>query len=298
MSQMLQDEPELISLPFPATQTIRASARSLISLFGVHVDNIDMRAALDLLEQAISGPRTSSKGIYFVNASTLNLASEHPEYRELLNRGFRVFGDGTGVRWAARWQGKPMKANLNGTDLVPELFERTAGQGYRYYLLGATDETIQRAAANAQRRFPGWNLVGWHHGYVDAQSSPQVIEQINAAQPHLLLVGMGNPLQENWIDRYLPELDVPLCMGTGGLFDHWAGNLRRASRLVRYAGYEWLQLLLQQPHKWRRYLLGNPLFLWRMVKYGAADQAETVRLAQDCVAEAALAAGHDAVQAH
>jgi N-acetylglucosaminyldiphosphoundecaprenol N-acetyl-beta-D-mannosaminyltransferase len=82
---------------------------------------------------------------------------------------------------------------------------------------------------------------------------------------------MGNPLQEQWIDRHLDQLRVPLCLGTGGLFDHWAGNLRRAPRWVRRLGYEWVQLLMQQPHKWRRYLLGNPAFLWRMVSHRRQD---------------------------
>jgi len=239
-----------------------------VTILGVGISNIDEPQALAMLEDCLQQPREASRAIYFVNAHTLNVATDQPVFRALLNRGFRVFGDGTGIRWAARWQGVRMRANLNGTDLVPRLFEQTAGQGYRYYLLGATDDTIARAAAAAQARFPGWTLAGFHHGYVDDISSSAVIEQINAAQPHLLLVGMGNPLQEQWLDRHLPELRVPLCMGTGGLFDHWAGNLRRAPRWVRKLGYEWLQLLLQQPHKARRYLVGNPKFLWRMMRSG------------------------------
>jgi N-acetylglucosaminyldiphosphoundecaprenol N-acetyl-beta-D-mannosaminyltransferase len=134
-----------------------------------------------------------------------------------------------------------------------------------------TADTIERAAATATDRFPGWTLVGHHHGYIDMHQAPGVINSINHARPHVLLVGMGNPLQEQWIDRHLDKLQVPLCLGTGGLFDHWAGNLRRAPRWVRRLGYEWLQLLLQQPHKWRRYLLGNPAFVWRMVSQRAED---------------------------
>ena len=76
---------------------------------------------------------------------------------------------------------------------------------------------------------------------------------------------MGNPLQEQWIDRNLNRLDAGVAIGVGGLFDHLAGNLRRAPLWVRAAGCEWVQILLQQPHKWRRYILGNPRFLYRMV---------------------------------
>jgi N-acetylglucosaminyldiphosphoundecaprenol N-acetyl-beta-D-mannosaminyltransferase len=255
-----------------ASQPVTAAADArFVSVFGVRIANLPEYEAVWQLERSISEYRSPAKAIYFVNAHTLNLAARDPAYRQLLNRGHYVFGDGTGVRWAARARGVAMKANLNGTDLVPRLFRHAAGQGYRYFLLGATADTIERAAARAQDRFPGWMLAGHHHGYIDLHHAPDVIKRINDARPHVLLVGMGNPLQEQWIDRHLDKLRVPLCLGTGGLFDHWAGNLRRAPRWVRRLGYEWVQLLVQQPHKWRRYLLGNPAFLWRMVRHRRQD---------------------------
>src|SRR5688572_16979779 len=112
------------------------------------------------LEQLLVERYDDARAIYFVNAHTLNLASENPDYRDLLNDADYVFGDGTGVRWAARVRGMRMQANLNGTDLVPRLFHDTAGRGYRYFLFGATPDTIDRAASNAQQCFPGWTLAG------------------------------------------------------------------------------------------------------------------------------------------
>ena len=88
---------------------------------------------------------------------------------------------------------------------------------------------IARAAATAQRTFPGWIAAGFHHGYLfDRHSTADVVRQINDARPDVLLVGMGNPLQETWIHQHRQELEVPLCIGVGGLFSYWAGNLRRA----------------------------------------------------------------------
>jgi len=89
---------------------------------------------------------------------------------------------------------------------------------------------------------------------------------INRAAPDMLLVAMGNPLQERWLHAHLPALRVPVSVGVGGLFDHWAGNLRRAPVWVRRLGIEWVQILLHQPHKWRRYVLGNPKFIVRAVR--------------------------------
>jgi N-acetylglucosaminyldiphosphoundecaprenol N-acetyl-beta-D-mannosaminyltransferase len=84
---------------------------------------------------------------------------------------------------------------------------------------------------------------------------------------------MGNPMQEQWIHGHLPMLEVPVSIGVGGLFDHWGGTLRRAPLWVRCLGIEWVQLLIQQPHKWRRYVLGNPKFVCRALSDAHASRS-------------------------
>jgi N-acetylglucosaminyldiphosphoundecaprenol N-acetyl-beta-D-mannosaminyltransferase len=268
MKTIEQDE---TSIDFPLDAAAALRDDSNLSVFGVRIANLDEVAAVGLLEQMIDEYNGRAQAVYFANAHTLNFAAQQPAFREVLNRAACVFGDGTGVRWAARCRGVRMRANLNGTDLVPRLFHDTAGRGLKYFFLGTTAETVARAAAKAQELFPGWTLAGHHHGFIDKHRCPEVIEQINAARPHLLLVCMGNPLQEQWIDRHLGALRVPICMGAGALFDRWAGDLPRAPRWLRRLGHEWAHILLRQPHKWRRYLLGNPLFLWRTMAWRRRD---------------------------
>jgi N-acetylglucosaminyldiphosphoundecaprenol N-acetyl-beta-D-mannosaminyltransferase len=248
-----------------------ASDVETVDVLGVGIANLSQTEAVVAMKQLIDCDDDVSRGLFIVNAHTLNLAHENPAYRDVLNGGSMVFGDGTGVRWAARHKGVQMRANLVGTDLLPTLLCATAGLGYRYFLLGSTEETIANAARTAKYLFPGWTLAGYHHGYV-IDDSRRAIEEINAAKPHLLMVGMGNPLQEQWIHDHLDELRVPLSVGVGGLFDHWGGNLKRAPLWVRRLGVEWLQILLQQPQqKWRRYIIGNGQFLARIARDGAAS---------------------------
>lgn len=113
-------------------------------------------------------------------------------------------------------------------------------------------------------RFSGVRVVGMQHGYFLPSEEDAICADIVAKDPDVVLVGMGNPLQEWLIDRYLAHFKRGVVIGVGGLFDHLANNLRRAPLWVRQAGFEWAQILWQQPYKWRRYLLGNPLFLYRM----------------------------------
>ncbi|PND57581.1 glycosyltransferase [Mycobacterium sp. ENV421] len=240
-----------------------------VSIFGNTVANLTESEALEWLERGVQ-PHKSRK-MYIVNAHTLNTAASDPAYAAVLRRADLVVGDGTGVRLAARVRGVRMKANLVGTDLMPNFFAATAGRGYRCFLLGADADSIERAADYFRRNFPGWILAGYHHGYMTAENIDSVIAAINEAAPELLLVGMGNPLQETWIDTHAAAIDVGVSVGVGGLFDHWGGNLKRAAPWVRRIGFEWVQLLLQQPHKARRYLVGNGVFLWRTARTRSSD---------------------------
>lgn len=237
-----------------------------VVIFGVVIKNLSTQEAIADIEHIFNHWKSRAHSIYIVNAHTLNLVYEDPYYKNVILSADRVLADGTGVRWAAWNRGIHMRDNLVGTDLIPLLFASTAGRGYRYYLLGSDEETVKRAANYATDAYPGWELAGFHNGYINIDSVAQVIEAINNSNAQLLLVGMGNPTQELWIHTYLYQLHVPVCIGVGGLFDHWGGNLRRAPLWVRKLGYEWLQLLVQQPYKWRRYILGNPKYLFRVVR--------------------------------
>lgn len=247
-----------------ATATIQPP----FSVLGVRIQNVVREQATAMIERLIGRRDGPTAGVYFVNAHTLNLAATDPAYRDVLNRGELVLADGTGVRWAARLQGVRLAENLNGTDFIPAFFQATAPRGYSYFLLGADEPTVAAAADYARQTFRGWRQAGFHHGFLTGDAmEAAAMERINAARPDVLLVGMGNPIQELWIERNRPRLRVPVCMGVGGLFDFWAGNVRRAPGWLRRAGHEWLWRLTQQPaEKASRYLVGNPTFLVRVLR--------------------------------
>lgn len=242
----------------------------IAEVLGVLFIDISIPEAILRLEALIRGEPRRTRSVFFVNAHTLNLAVEDPSFLASLNTGDLVFGDGTGVRWAARLRGRRLVDNVNGTDLVPAFLRATGGHGYRYYMLGGETDTVERAAEEAQKLFGGWELVGHRNGFIGPGGSDGVVAKINETRPDVLLVGMGEPLQERWILANQDTLSVPMCVAVGGLFDHWGGNLRRAAPWVRRLGFEWLQLLFQQPHKFARYMLGNPKFLIRAVRSAAS----------------------------
>ena len=248
-----------------------ASDRARLTILGVAIDDLDADEAVAAMLAATVGP--GRRTLYFVNAHTLNHATESADYRRVLNDADLLLGDGTGVRWAARLGGRRVKANLNGTDLVPAFLRAAADERLRLYLLGATPRVVARAAAIVERRFPGWTVAGHHHGYFGIEATDAVIAAINDAAPHLLLVAMGNPLQERWIDAHRARLHVNLCAGVGGLFAYLSGDTRRAPAPMRRLGLEWLGVMALQPRKIPRYLRGNPLFLWRVAREALGRRA-------------------------
>jgi N-acetylglucosaminyldiphosphoundecaprenol N-acetyl-beta-D-mannosaminyltransferase len=244
-----------------------------VRIFGVRISNLAFDEAVARLGQDLSARGGGCRTVVFPNAATLNIAYEASPYMAALNAADHIFGDGAGVRLAARANRVDLQANLNGTDVIPALID--ARPGVRVFLLGGSEAMSQAAADGFVRRFPKAALVGRHHGYFNHADCDDVIAAINAASPDLLLVGFGNPLQEMWLHRHRDRLDARLSAGVGGLFAYWAGTLSRAPRVVRWLGLEWLHILSRQPHKAGRYLVGNPLFLLRVLRRMRQDRVAT-----------------------
>ena len=231
-------------------------------VFGVEVFNSSMAEVLDDLEKRLESHAKSNVG--FVNADCLNKCFSHAEYHETLRAMERVYPDGIGVRLAAQMFGNGVEENINGTDLFPLLCQRLAGTSHGIFLLGAREGLAEKVAENMTERYPGITFAGCQHGYFTAENEDEVVNKINASGASVLLVALGAPQQELWLARNRDRLNVRILMGVGGLFDYYSGRIERAPVWIREIGLEWVWRLLQEPGRmWRRYVIGNPLFLYR-----------------------------------
>ena len=114
----------------------------------------------------------------------------------------------------------------------------------------------------------GLRIVGSRDGFFSKAEEKEIIREINALKPDILMVGMGMPKQEKWIHGHLHELDVHLCWGVGAAFDWFSGQRKRAPLWMINCGFEWLHRLYQQPKRlWKRYVFGNAVFIYRIVKW-------------------------------
>lgn len=140
-------------------------------------------------------------------------------------------------------------------------------KGLSVYLLGAKPGVAEEAAAKLAKAYPGFIIAGIQDGYFSQEQTQQMLKTIRTGRPHLLLVAMGVPLQEIWINQHASQLPGITCMGVGGLFDFLAERVVRAPHSIRAIGMEWWQLMMEPTRLWKRYLIGNFVFFSLVMTY-------------------------------
>lgn len=234
-----------------------------LSIFGITITNTTMDEAVAWIQERAAARERSL--LCFVNPDCLNIAYRNDTYRTILGEASRVLPDGIGVHLACRMMGTSLLANVNGTDLFPRLCEKVAGTGTSIFLLGAQPGVAALCAEKMRARFPELAIAGTRDGYFREDETDAVIDEINGSGASILLVAMGAPRQELWIAKHRERLAPPLAMGVGGLFDYYSDRIKRAPIWVREIGLEWLWRTMQEPGRlWRRYFVGNPVFLARV----------------------------------
>jgi N-acetylglucosaminyldiphosphoundecaprenol N-acetyl-beta-D-mannosaminyltransferase len=241
-----------------------AEAPPVVAILGVAIHNVCLHDAVaEIARHAATG--SAPVQVCFVNASCLNIAFRDAEYFKLLERAFLVLADGIGLKVAGRLLRRPIRQNVNGTDMFPPLCTALERAGGRLYLLGGRPGVPEAVAGWVGRHAPGLTVCGVRHGYFTPQEENAVMAEIAASKADVLLVAFGAPRQDQWIARHLRHLNVRVAVGVGGLFDFYAGLIPRAPQWLRELGLEWVYRFLQEPRRmWRRYFVGNLLFLYRV----------------------------------
>lgn len=249
------------------------------SFFGIVIENTTMDAAVDDIIERVQNSSGCSV-IQYVNPHCMNIVYGNDEYRQALDRAERILPDGSGIKLGCRLKNINMKGNLNGTDLFPVLCAEAEKRDISLYLLGGEDGIAHKTAENMIKRFPNLRIAGTHHGFF--KDDEEMIEKINSSEADILLVAMGVPTQELWIDSNRDKLNVGVAMGVGGLFDFYSERISRSPIWLREVGFEWIWRLIQEPGRmWRRYVVGNPLFLLRAWKESRSNRLDINLLEKD-----------------
>ncbi|MEJ0005637.1 MAG: WecB/TagA/CpsF family glycosyltransferase [Steroidobacteraceae bacterium] len=196
--------------------------------------------------------------VSFVNAHAINLACRNAEFLSALESSDLLLRDGVGLQLLLRALGKDPALNMNGTDFIPELI--LASKSHLIALCGSTARSAATAAAWLEQN--GAQQITHCDGF---RSPDYYVGLVKALQPRVVILGMGMPKQELLSARLARELPGPILIVNGGaILDFLANRVRRAPRFMRKLGLEWVFRLILEPSRlWRRYLVGNLIFLWR-----------------------------------
>lgn len=236
----------------------RIDLRKLLIILGIPIDNMTMDESLDRIEQMVAvGRKTgNTHQIATVNTDFLIKSLDDEPLRNLLQSVDMCTADGMPLVWGSKLLGVPLKERVAGSDMVPLLAERAANKGLTLYLMGAGPGVAAKAGEILTANNPNLQIVGhsapfWKPG---EEMDPAVLADIKAANPDILLVALGNPKQELWIQQYREEVGVPVMIGIGASLDFIVGVTKRAPEWMQHSGLEWLSRLLQEPRRlWKRY---------------------------------------------
>lgn len=245
-----------------------------VSLFGAEIDAIGMAAAVEHVLQWQQAPREGAcRFVVTPNVDHAVMFQTSEPLRQAYAAASLVLADGAPIVLASRLLGRPLPERVAGSDLAPALFERAAseGQSLHVFLLGAAPGVAERAAGNIEARWPNVAVVGTLSpplGFErDAVENEQILEAIAAAQPDVLLVGLGAPKQELWVHAHADRLQAKAALCIGATIDFLAGEKHRAPRWMRRVGLEWLHRLSSEPKRLaKRYLRDAwifPQLVWR-----------------------------------
>lgn len=223
-----------------------------------HVLGVPVAACANVFAAALELRQRGGGQIVTLNAEMTMAARANPELGAAIAAAELVIPDGAGVVWALRRQGIRVRRSP-GIELAHQLLEYAARHRWRVALVGASPEVMTLLCERLAAEIPGLDLVFTIHGYQQPEAWPGIEAELQEAQLDLVLVALGVPRQETWIQR-LHQGQPGLWMGVGGSFDVWSGTKERAPRWMGRLHIEWLYRLIQEPKRWRR-MLALPAFV-------------------------------------
>lgn len=231
----------------------------------IHSLSIDIQrfTIKEALEKLLNSARPVR--IYFVNLHSFVLMSQSERAKAAFQRAEFLLNDGIGMDIGLKLlRLSPFKENCNGTDLIAEALRR-APPHTKLFVLGARRESLLQMVGYVEKQYPQLQVVGYHDGY-SMQSDSQVVSFIVSTKPDILLVGMGVPRQEIFIDTHWEELTqagVRCAIAGGAIIDFLSGSASRAPKWVQRCHFEWFYRWLHEPRRlFKRYFIEPFFFLY------------------------------------
>jgi len=239
-----------------------------VDIFGLQIQKITIQNVIEEIKLALNEKRTLT--ITAINPHKANQVYEKPSLKKIYNSFVFLTPDSVGVLLAARILGNPLKGErISGDAIASQLYLMAKNNNIKLFLLGGEDDVAKQAANKIIDSYPWVKIVGYHHGYFEDKENSKIISLINESRANIVFVGLGSRLKaEKWILSNVYRLKSCILINQGGYFDHVLRRIDCYPKWVTKLKINWLYRLYKEPRRlWKRYLIGIPKFIFRIIKY-------------------------------
>ena len=235
--------------------------RHIAKILGYDVDLFSFDQAMDYI---VKKSETQSTQTITLNPEMIELGDKNQEFSEILKNADLLIPDGFGIKLALKIHGISQE-RIPGIEFAGRLIDYCAKNSLPVALIGAKEETLQTACQKLKEKNDGLNIVYARNGYFKEDDERAIVDEMKSKNPKLVLVALGVPKQEIFIKKYNSEFPNTIFVGVGGSFDVWSGNVKRAPKIFRQLGCEWLWRLIKEPSRFKRMFPTLPLFLFKVI---------------------------------
>lgn len=238
-----------------------------INFAGLVVDDVSSNNIVSVLVDLAKKKETKAAFVTYLNAYHFNLAQKNKKYLQVIKKADLVYADGWGIVLAAWLFGYKLPGRLTTFDFFSDFCQRCEKEKVSLFLLGGEDWVVRKTAEKLKNKFPNLNIKGFYKGYFSKREEGRIIDKINKYKPDFLIVNMGAPKQEFWLDKNLAHLKVKVGWAIGGTFNYVSGKTPRVPYWLGRLGFEWLFRLSVEPKRlWKRYLIELPKFGFNVLR--------------------------------
>jgi len=231
-----------------------------INFIGCPVDALDMQETIEKIESYIKCNGLCQHVV--INAFKVVEMQTDYDLKKIIVGCQIINADSMPIVWASRLLGQPLPERVAGVDLFQALIHVCSEKSYKPFFFGARENVVKNVVKNFKKKYPNLKIAGYRNGYYSEDEEEQIALMIKNSNADMLFVGFSSPMKEKFLNKWMPMMDVPFCMGVGGSFDITAGKTKRAPVWMQNYGLEWFYRIMQEPQRmWKRYARTNPVFI-------------------------------------
>ncbi len=238
---------------------------SRIEVMGCPVDALDMEQTIQEVERYIKQRKLCQHVV--INVSKFVAMQKDPNLKMIINACDIINADGMPMVWVSKLFKQSLSSRVAGVDLFQALINLCHKKGYRPFFFGARECAVTTMVETFLHKYPDLEVAGYRNGYFSEHEEAEIAEMIKQSGADMLFVGFSSPMKEYFLNKWMPVMQVPFCMGVGGSFDIVAGKTKRAPLWMQNTGLEWLYRIIQEPKRmWKRYAQTNPVFILMVLR--------------------------------